>query len=203
VKPSGLQLWLARGRKISIGGRELLLMPLPLSRLADLGDWLEKNSNDVVQEAIAAMSTSDKVPNPLELITSVLLRIDTAAIAYEIFTAVKHPETGKSVNEDLTIQFFQDYLDVVVGKEVVLNFIEVNQLDDLIKNLSRLPTVKKLFEIVSTSIGLPYLNSLHQSMASTPSPSEGTHSPKSTDTLMGDTSAEQEGGAPKKPQPIM
>jgi hypothetical protein len=189
-----LEKWLARGRKIMIGGKEFILMPLPLKRLYEVGVWLSENCNDVVQEVLA--SKNIKNINPMDMATKVLLRVDMSVIAYDLLIRAKNPETGKSINDGLTREFLDEYLDTVAAQEFVKTFVEINELPNLIKNLQRLPVVQELMEIASSTFGRPYLNSLLPNTDSTQTLSEGSRSPKSTDTSTAATSNEQESGKP-------
>ena len=157
------------------------MMPLPLSRLYSIGTWLETNATDVIKETIAA-TRSGEVPNPMTLVARVLLRVDVSELVLNILTLPKNPETGKQINEGLTREFFDDYLDVPTAQDLFKQFIELNDLENLIKNLQSLPVVKKLMEASSLTFGIPFLSSLQQSTDSTQNKSEGSHSPKSTDS---------------------
>jgi len=187
-----LEIWLARGREVRIGGRKLRLMPLPLSRLHVVGNWLNENCREVVRDLIATQTT--QTPDPFAMITQVLLRVDVAEVAYQLFSTSKDPETGKPINEGLTKEFFEEYLDVPAAHELFKIFIEVNEVPDLLKNLQRLPMVQALTEISMTTLGLPYLSSLRLSTASTQRKSEGSQSLKSTDSLEGATTGTPETG---------
>lgn len=190
-----LDVWLKKGERIQVGARELILMPLPLSRLVEIGHWLEENCNEVVQDVIEELREGNAAPNPLGLIAKVLLQVDTSAMALEIFGRVKKPGTKELLNKDLDLEFFNDYLDVPVAQEMVRKFIKVNQLEDLIKNLWSLPIVKKVIEAGTLVYGIPFLNSLQQNTGSAQTRSEGSLSPRSTDTSGPATSGEQGSGS--------
>lgn len=176
-----LEVWLKTGRKVTVGGRELTMMPLPLRRLYSVGSWLENNATDVVKETIAATNEGE-VPNPMVLVARVLMRVDVAELAYAIFSLPKDPETGEQINKGLSKEFFDDYLDTPTAQKLFKEFIEINDLESLIKNLQSLPVVKKLMEASSLTFGIPFLSSLQQSTASTQNKPEGSPSPKSTDS---------------------
>jgi hypothetical protein len=185
-----LDVWLSRGKKVNIGGRDLIMMPLPLSKLVAIGNWLEETCNDVVADILGEIRKGKEAPNPLALVTKVLLRIDMSQTALIIFESPKDPLTRSPVNKDLTREFFEEYLDIPTSKDLFLKFIEINQIEDLIKNLQSLPMAKKLIEIWTLTFGIPYLSSLQQSMVSPQDKLEGSLSHKSTDTLTPATSEE-------------
>lgn len=189
-----LDVWLKKGEKIQIGGRELILMPLPLSRLVEIGHWLEENCNGVVQDVIEDLRGGKEAPNPLGLVTKVLLRANTSEVALELFSRSRKPGTKELLNKDLDKEFFDEYLDTPTAQELFRKFIKVNQLEDLIKNLWSLPIVKKVIEAGTLAYGIPFLNSLQQSTDSVQKKSEGSHSHKSTDTSEQVISGEQEIG---------
>lgn len=189
-----LDVWLRKGEKVQIGGRELILMPLPLSRLVEIGHWLEENCNEVVQDVIEELRGGKEAPNPLGLVTKVLLKVNTSQVAMEIFARSRKPGTKELLNTDLTVEFFEEYLDTPAAQELFRKFIKVNQLEDLIKNLWSLPIVKKVIEAGALVYGIPFLSSLQQSTDSVQSKSEGSHSHKSMDTSQPATSDEQEAG---------
>jgi len=187
VKP--LDRWLSRGKKVVVGERELILMPLPLSALVDVGDWLEENCNEVVQEAI---HLAEGGVNPLSLVYRVILRADTAEICLRLFTR-KKPD-GTLVNEGLTKEFFFDSLDVPTAHNIFNAFVEINEIDGLLKNLQSLPVVREVLTSMGSTFGLPFLNILQQSTGSTQKTSEGSQSHRSTGTLTEPSSEKQEGG---------
>lgn len=191
-----LEKWLARGRKITIGGREFTMMPLPLKRLHEVGIWLTENCNDVVQEVLSAREL--KAVNPMDMATKVLLRVNVSEIVFDLLSKPKNPDTGESINTGLTLEFIDEYLDPPTAQEFVTKFVEINELSNLVKNLRRLPVVQQLMDVASSTFGLPYLNSLLPNTDSTPTLSEGSHSPKSTVTSTAATSREQEGGKQTK-----
>lgn len=176
-----LEVWLARGAKVTVGGRELILMPLPLSRLHSMAAWLEVNANDVVQEVLATMSTSKKNPNPFEMVSKVLLRINVSEVVFELFCWPKNPETGELLNSSLTKEFFDDYLDVPTAHEIFQKLVQLNELGALLKNLQSLPVIKKLWEAATLTYGIPFLNSFQLSTDFPLNKQENSPFPKSTD----------------------
>ncbi len=158
------------------------MMPLPLKRLYSVGGWLEKNANEVIRETIAGMKEKNP-PNPITLVSRVLARVDVSQLLCDIFSMPKDPETGKQLNPDLTKGFFDEYLDVPTGHKLFLDFVEINDVEQLIKNLQSLPAVKRLMEAGSLAFGIPFLNTLQQNTDSAQMKSEGSPSPRSIDTL--------------------
>lgn len=177
---SSLDVWLKSSRKVTVGGRELFMMPLPLTKLYAIGRWLELNANDVVKETITATEPGE-IPNPMVLVARVLLKVDVNEIALQIFSLPKNPDNGEQVNKGLTKEFFDDYFDMPTAQLVFKEFVELNDIGNLIKNLQSLPVVKKLMEASSLTFGIPFLNSLRLSTDSNPNKLEGSPSPKSTD----------------------
>lgn len=176
-----LDVWLKKGTKVEVGGRELILMPLPLSKLMAIGHWLEDNTNDVVHELLSTLRKGESIPNPLNWVAKILLRVNVSEVALTMFETPKDPMTGKKLNDKLTVEFFDEYLDAPTAKEIFEKFVKVNQLEELVKNLSSLPIIKKLIEAGTLAFGIPFLNSLQQSTVSAQTKSEGSPSLKSTD----------------------
>lgn len=194
-----LDAWLSRGKKVQIGGRELTMMPLPLSRLVGIGHWLEENCNDVVQEILSDMRSGKAAPNPLGMITQVLLRVDLSETALMIFGLPKDND-GNPINKNLTKQFFEDYLDIPTAHDLFNVFIEVNDLPNLVKNLQSLPIVKQVMEAWTLTFGIPFLTSLHQNTDLAQKTSGGSPTLKSTDMSMPNTSERQEAGKSENQQ---
>lgn len=192
-----LDIWLKRSKQVTVGGRELYMMPLPLNRLYEIGRWLETNANDVIKETIST-SKDGTVPNPIGLITTVLMRVDVSEMALKIFSTPKNPDTDEPLNPNLTKQFFDDYLDVPTAQELFYVFVELNDLERLIKNLRSLPMIRSLMEASSLAFGIPFLNSLRQNTASAQTQLGGSPSLKSTDTSQPASNAEQADGPEKK-----
>lgn len=159
-----------------------MLMPLPLNRLHSVLKWMETNSVDVIREVVAA-SEENTVPNPMMLVARVLLRVDVPEVAFNIFSGPKDPETGEQINKGLSKEWFEEYLDAPTAKMCFEKFVEINDIENLIKNLQSLPVVKKLMEVSSLTFGIPFLNSLRQSTDSAQTKPEGSPSLKSTDSL--------------------
>ena len=181
-----LSKWLARGTKVSIGGKDFVLMPLPLKKLYDVWEWLEQSCRETIEDALEEMKTSTTPPNPLELIGRVLRKVDMVDVIYMLLTMSKNPETKQPIN-DVTKEFLGEYLDVPAAKDLAVKFVEVNQLEDIVKNLQRLPIAQKVTELLQTTLGLPFLSSLQPSTDSRQEESEGTQSHKSSAISKPDT----------------
>jgi hypothetical protein len=192
-----LDIWLSRGKKVAIGGREFMLVPLPLKRLYEIGTWLEENCNDVVKEVLATAKNSSDV-NPFGMVTKVLLRVNANVIVYQLLSRPKNPDTGEPLNT-ITQDFIDEYLDPPTAQEFFKVFIEINQLEDLIKNLQRLPVIRRLMEVALDTFGLRYLNSLLPSTDSVPKTSEGSLSPRSTGTSTAATTDGSASGSQTEP----
>src|ERR1700733_4833802 len=172
-------------------------MPLPLKRLMGVVKWLEVNSEDVIHDTIKN-SKPGEIPNPLVLVTRVLGKVNVSKIALDIFTYPKDPETREPINKGLDERFFDDYLTIPTAHKLVNEFVEMNDLPNLIKNLQSLPVIKKITEAMQLTFGIPYLNFLQQSTGSTQGKSEGSHSLKSTDISTHSTIAETVFGQEQK-----
>lgn len=175
-----LDVWIKKGKKVTVGGRELTMMPLPLTRLFKIVGWLEENSNDVIKSALDR--ESKEIPNPMVLIVRVFNKIDLSEVALDIFSFPKDPDTGEQINKNLTKEFFDIYLDIPTAHTLVKMFGQLNEVEEIIKNLQSLPIVKGVLEMMSPIFGIPFLNSLQQNMGSHQSKPEGSHSLKSTDS---------------------
>src|SRR5271170_4508801 len=187
-----LEVWLASGQKVKIGGKEFMLTPLPLRHLVALGKWLEENCNDVVKGVIAQAKASTEM-NPFGMVTEILLRVNLNDIIFMLLSKPKDPDTGEPINK-ITKEFVDDYLDTVSARSFIQAFITVNDLEELIKNLRRLPIIEKLMDAAMSTFGLPYLNSLQPNTDLTQSTSEGSPSLKSTATSAEGTTEKPDSG---------
>ena len=174
-----LDVWLKKGKPVVIGGREFIMLPLPVSRLFKVMNWLEENANDVISDVVKNTEPG-KVPNPMVLVTRVLSKVDTSQVIFDILSYPKDPDTKQCINKEISKEYIEEYLDIPTAHSIVKVFIELNEIPDIIKNLQSLPVIKKLTDIASFVFGIPFLNSLRLSTDSTQSVSEGSHSPKST-----------------------
>jgi len=194
---SALDVWLGLGKKVQVGGKEFVLMPLPLSRLRKIGDWLQNATLDEVKDVVReAKATSD----PWKSVAAILKRIDIHDVVFHLFADPKDTE-GTQVNPEITKEFLEEYLDTPTVRRIFKAFIEVNELEETIKNLSDLPGARRLMEALTITFGLPFLNSLQQSMGFDPNRSESSPVPRSTD-ISRDAITESLESGPKKPQPI-
>jgi len=175
------------------------MMPLPLTRLVNVLHWLEENANEVVIDTVRN-SEPGHVPNPMVLVTKVITRVDFPQVVCDVFSFPKDPDTKEQVNKDLSREFFEIYLDIPTAHMLVKEFVELNQIPDLIKNFQSLPIANKLMEAASIMFGIPYLNSLQQSTSSAQTKSEGSPSHKSTDTSEPVTTEERDLGSTTRPQ---
>src|SRR5579885_1669377 len=135
-----LDVWLKRGKTVNVGGKDLYMMPLPIKKLFAIGYWIEENSKDVIQEAINNFEPGQQL-NPLVLVVRVLSKIDVSHLAYQIFSIPKDPITKEQVNKDISVEFFEDYLDIPTAHLVAKTFIELNDVEEIIKNLQSLPEI--------------------------------------------------------------
>lgn len=198
--PNALDVWLKRGKKIEVGGKSLWMMPLPLSKLYPVFDWIEENATDVVNDFVKSAEPG-KAPNPLVLVTRVLSRVDLPSLAANIFSFPKNPDTNQPLNEVLTKEFFDDYLDIPTAQNLVQMFMDLNDLPNLIKNLQSLPVTQKVMEAASLTFGIPYLNSLLANTGLTQSKLEGSPSRKSIDSSKQSVSGGQVLGTPNQEKP--
>jgi hypothetical protein len=193
-----LDVWLSRGKKVQIGGRDLIMMPLPLSKLKQIGHWLEDSCDDLVREVRTEIRAGAAAPNPLTMVTRILLKVDVVETVFEIFSLPKDPVTREPINKDLSKEFFEEYLDIPASHSVYNAFVELNQLEKLLKNLQSLPIAKDLMTAGMSTFGIPFLNTLLQNTDSAQKTSGGSLTRKSTDTLEQRTSSEQDPGTLKK-----
>lgn len=176
-----LEIWLKRGQKVTVGGRDLYLMPLPLQRLYGIGEWIEEQSKGVLNEAVAEIEPGKSI-NPLVIISKVMAKIDVSELAVIIFALPKDPETGKPINPPLTKEWCDSYIDIPTAHELFMKFIAMNQLEELIKNLRSLPVVKRLMEAADLTYGIPFLNSLPRNTDLNQTQLGGSLSHKSTNS---------------------
>lgn len=186
-KPTALELWLQKGKPINIGPKEFLLFPLPLTEIGKVQGWIDGTTKDVLLEAMK----EEKTPSPWGLIADVLKQVDVYELCLTVF-GTRHPETDEPINKGLTREYLEKYLDTPTTQKIILTFIEINELEEAIKNLQRLPMVGSLMEALKSTFGLPFLTHLATSTDSLPGTSEGSVSPKSSNTsgdATGDTPA--------------
>lgn len=190
-----LEVWLSTGEKVTVGGRELHLMPLSLSKLRKYGELLQNRTTPVYLETIVKgeqldiMALAGRVINDLEFL---------GEMCFEMFSAFKDPDTGELLNKDLTKEFFTEYLDPPSLRKIVVGVIKVNELEETIKNLFDLPGAKEIMRALIPVFGLGLLNSSLQSTDSVPSRSGNSPSPSSTDTSPRTTTDSQGDGRAKE-----
>ena len=193
-----LDLWLSRGKKVQVGGRELIMMPLPLVRLKQIGHWLEDNCDELVQEVRKEVRAGGSVPTALSMVTRILLKVNVTEVIFGIFSLPRDPITKEQVNKDISVEFFEEYLDIPTSHAIYLAFVELNQLEKLVKNLQSLPIAKELMTAGMSTFGIPFLSSLQQSTGSPQKTSEGSPTHKSIDTSEQHITREQDPGNMKE-----
>jgi hypothetical protein len=189
MKPSGLELWLQQGREIRIGPKTFTLLPTPIAKLRGIQNWLDDTTKGVLLEALKEEDT----PSPWGLVANVLMQVDVYDLCVKIFER-KHPETGEPINKELTREYLEEYLDTPATRQIILAFIEINELEEALKNLQSLPVVGSLMEALKTTFGLPFLKHLQTSTDSLPSTLEGSASPSLDNTSEAVTGGTRENG---------
>lgn len=189
TKPSGLELWLQQGREIPIGPKTFILLPTPIAKLRGIQNWLDDTTKGVLLEALKGEDT----PSPWGLVANVLKQVDVYDLCLKIFER-KHPETGELINKGLTREYLEEYLDTPATRQVILAFIEINELEEALKNLQSLPVMGSLMEALKTTFGLPFLKHLQQNTDSLPKTLEGSVSPSSDSTSGAATGGTQGNG---------
>lgn len=190
-----LEVWLSTGEKVTIGGRELHLMPLSLSKLRKYGELLQNRTTPVYLETI----TKGEQLDIMALVGKVINDLDFLGdMCFEMFSSFKDPDSGELLNKDLTREFFTEYLDPPSLKRIIVGVIKVNELEETIKNLFDLPGAKEIMRALVPVFGLGLLNSSLQSTDSVPSRSGSLRSPSSTGTSPPTTTGSQGGGQKKE-----
>lgn len=204
-KPTALELWLQQGRPIPIGPKEFFLFPTPLAEFSKVQKWIDGTTKDMLIKALEEKDT----PSPWGLIADVLKQADVYELCLSLFST-RHPETDEPINKGLTREYLEKYLDTPTTQKIILAFIEINDLGEALKNLQRLPMVGSLMEALKTTFGLPFLTHLAANTDSLTGKSEGSVSPKLSNTSGGATGDTQEIGQleesdkpPVPPQRVM
>lgn len=195
MPPSGLELWLQEGRKIRIGPKEFYLMPMPLSKFRYFRDWLDTTTKDVILQALK----EEKNPGPWSLVIDVVKQVDIYDFILKAFDR-KDPDTGEPINKGLNREYLEEYLDTPTTRKIIFTFIEVNDLEEALKNLQRLPMVNQILEAVKQTFGLPFLKHLDMNMASVQPTLEGSASPKSASTSEAASEGTPESGPQQEEQ---
>lgn len=151
------------GKKESIGGKEVVIMPLPISRLKKIAGYLQDHVDAHLTEMLASQKEN---PNIMQMVVDVLTAMDVCEIVFHALTTVKNPETGQPFNGDVTKEWLEDYLDIPTIQRLVPVFIEVNELESLIKNYQRLPLLGQIVESLKATFGIALLTSLPANMVS-------------------------------------
>jgi len=172
-----LDVWLSTGKKVSIGGKEFVVMPFPLGRLRSVMDGLQKEVEQTLRESAKKQDTGSF--DPFEFIAEVLKRIDAVKVVYNILAEPKDPFTNEVVNKDLSREFIDAYLDLPTLRKFIVTFVEVNELEETLKNLQSLPGIKALLDSTATIFGVGLLSTLQPNTGSVPSRSDGSPSLKS------------------------
>lgn len=155
------------------------MMPLPLSRLRKIQAAIEEKVYERTRDMVA---DQEKTPDLMRFIADILKSLDFIDICYRVFADIKDPDTHESVNKDLTKEFFEEYLDTPTLRRCVMTFVEVNELEEVVRNFRLLPGVDKLIEILTTTFGMTLLSSLPLSTSSALGRSQSSPSPSSSDT---------------------
>jgi hypothetical protein len=212
---TGLEIWLQQGKEIQVGPKTLLLLPTPLFKLRGVTRWLDDTTKGVLLEA---MKTGDKDLSPWGIMAGVVREVDVPELCVRIFER-KNPQTGEPINSTwkpyvpwiprwgrwipLDKAFFEEYLDTPTARRIVLAFIEVNDLEEALKNLQSLPVVSNLMEVLKSTFGLPFLTYLAKSTGSSPGTSEGSAFPKSSSTSGEHSIGIQESGPSNEKTPTI
>lgn len=172
-----LDVWLSTGKTVSIGGKEFVMMPFPLGRLRSVMDGLQKEVEQTLRESAKKQDVGSF--DPFEFIAEVLRRIDAVKVVYNILSEPKDPFSGEKVNPDLDPEFIETYLDLPTLRKLIVTFVEINELEETLKNLQSLPGIKALLDSTATIFGVGLLSTLQPNMGSVPSRSDGSPSLKS------------------------
>jgi hypothetical protein len=187
MKPSNIDVWLSRGKKVELGGRELTMMPLPLSKLRGVQAVLEEKIYERTHELVEDQKRS---PDAMQFIADILKSMDFVDMTYHILADPKRPDDSGPINPGLTKQFVEDYLDTPTLRKLVLTFIEVNELEEVVKGFMSLPGVTKLVEVLMTTFGTTFLASFSRNSISTAGRSQNSPIHSSQDTLQPTTVGE-------------
>jgi len=189
--PNSIDTWLASGMKVAIGGRELVMMPLPLSYIHRLLEGFQKG----VLKSLGALDVQKGGNALMELIQGTLSNLDISGTCFELFSFPKHPGTKTPLNADISKEFFEDYLDTPTLRRIIQTFIKANELEETLKNLQSLPGVQAMVTALTVTLGQEYLNSVQASMALALGRSDDSLSPSLQDILP-DTASEPPASGP-------
>lgn len=172
-----LEIWLASGKTVTIGGKEFTMMPFPLGRLRSIMDGFQKEVEQTLQESAKKQDAGSF--DPFKFIAEVLRRIDAVKVVHNILAEPKDPFSGEKVNPDLNVEFIETYLDLPTLRKLIVTFVEVNELEETLKNLQSLPGIKALLDSTATIFGVGLLSTLQPNTGSVPSRSDDSPSLKS------------------------
>lgn len=189
-----LQDWLETGKPVKIGGREFILVPVPFSRLKNVAKRVEDRVSTEYREILRKPAEKVDLPG---FIQGFVKTIDFVDLIYHLLADPKNPEDGTPVNAEVSKEFIDNYLDTPTLRRFILTFIQVNELEETLKNLCGLPGVKEAVEGLMATFGLALLNSLRTSTVSPLDRSQPSPFPKSTDTSP-DTSTDRPESGPEK-----
>jgi hypothetical protein len=194
-----LEVWLESGQDVFIGGRKFVLVPVPFSRLRNVAQGIEEHVRKEYQSLLKTPSENVDLPG---FIQGVVKTIDFVDVVYHLLADPKNPEDGSPVNVDVKKEFIDDYLDTPTLRRFIQKFIQVNDLEETLKNLCGLPGVKQAVEGLMATFGLALLNSLRTSTGSPLDRSQPSPFRKSTGTSQPTTTETPESG-PDKPPMVM
>jgi len=176
----GLDIWLETGRKVRIGGRELWMVPLPLGRLKKALEAFDERTKGMIKDFVTEANQGKM--DVVKFTMSVLNTYNSTDLVYEILMYGKDPDTGKPLNEDLTKEWIEDNLDIPSLRRLIVDFVEVNEIEEVLKKAADLPSVGIMIQAMTMTYGLGFLKSSQASTALDLGRSETSPSPKSTDT---------------------
>ena len=173
-----IETWLATGKKAPLGPMDVYVMPLPLDKLREIAVVLQEK---VHEELVTILKKQQEAPDAFMFIGEVLGKIDAVDIVYSLLSEPAYPD-GKAVNKDLTRDHVKRYLDAPTIRGLFNVFVEVNELEELIKNLQSLPWASHLWEALTMTFGISLSNFLLPNMGLLPGKLESSLSHKSTGT---------------------
>ena len=192
AKTTGLDIWLQTGRKVNIRGKELILMPLPLKHLKSALESIESVTRDFARDFVVKADRGEL--DFMSIARDVLNSFNSTEVAYSVFMLAKDPDTGESLNRDLTKEWLDENLDLPTMRRLIAEFVEVNEIEDALKKARDLPMLKGVVDALMMTYGIALLKSSQPITDSTPGKSLTSPSLSSTDTANPDTGETQENG---------
>ena len=174
-----LKVWLESCGKVEIGGKEVHIAPLPISRLRKVAEYLGEKTEAKFVDLIRSQQLN---PNAMRFVSELLSSLDVSEIVYNLLTTSKDPDTGETINGWLTKDWLEEYLDAPAVKRIYIEFVKINELEEILKNLQSLPVARRLLENLTSTFGIALLSSLQPNMDSTPLPSVDSQYHRSMDT---------------------